>query len=194
MRKARRHVILPSFPSTSYRTGREIPHLECEIRSAPFMHKVQDRHRRCTCLRKAPTNVDVAARCRWKTFTEQRHHAPKIISATHYRDVTRRAASTTVTAGSRIVTVDDKAQRVGRSRIAKGRNRNRTAGKQLTANGDSRHAEEGDASQHMINAKRVSVIIEERFRSGRQVHGSEHQPNATGINPAEIDDFLNHRS
>src|SRR5271167_94050 len=109
MRKARRHVAFPRFPSARYRTRRKIPHLGCEIRSAALMHEVQDRHCRSARLGKAPANLDVTAQCRRKTFTEQRNHAAEIMSAAHCGDVSCRAAKATVTPGNRIVPVDREA-------------------------------------------------------------------------------------
>ena len=110
-------------------------------------------------------------------------------------DVSRGAAKTTVTSpGNRIIPVDRKAQCVGRARIVEGRNRNRTAGEKLTANRDGRHARERRASQHVLDSKHVPVVVEKRFCSGRQIHGAEHHPNATRIDPVKIDDFFNHRA
>ena len=194
MGKARRHVAFPSFPSARYRTRREIPHFGCEIGSAALVHKVQDRHCRVARFGKTTANLDVTAQGRRKTLTEQRDHAAEIMSAAHCGDVSCRAAKATVTPGNRIVPIDREAQRVGRARIVESRNRNRTAGEELTANRNGRQSRKRRASQHMIDAKHVPVVVEERFRSSRQVHGSEHHPNATRIDPVEIDDFTDHRA
>src|ERR1700741_4176860 len=103
MRKARRHVAFPRFPSACYRTRRKIPYLGCEIGSAALMHEVQDRHCRAARLGKTPANLDVTAQGRRKTLTEQRDHATEIMSAAHCGDVSCRAAKATVTPGNRII-------------------------------------------------------------------------------------------
>jgi hypothetical protein len=194
MRKARCHVTLPRFPSARYRTRRKIPHLGSEIRSAALMHEVQDSHRRAARLGKTPANLDVTAQGGRKTLTEQRDHAAEIMSAAHCGDVSCRAAKATVPSGNRIVPVDREAQRVGRARIVESRNRNRAAGEELTANRNGWQSRERRASQHVIDAKHVPVVVEQRFRSSRQIHGSEHHSNATRIDPVEIDYFADHRA
>ncbi len=194
MRKACRHITFPRFPSARHCTRRKIPHLGCEIRTAALVHQVQDGHCRIARLRKTPAYLDVAPRCRWKTLTEQRYHAAQIMNAPHCGDVSRRAAKPAVTAGNWVVPVDCKAQSVGGPRIVKSRNRNRTAGEELTANRNGRQAWERHTSKHMINAEHVAVVVEERFRSCCQVHGSEHHPDPARIDSVKIDHFADHRA
>jgi hypothetical protein len=59
----------------------------------------------------------------------------------------------------------------------------------LTANGDGRQTGERHTSKHVINAEHVAVIVEERLRAGRQIHGSEHHPDPAGIDAVEINYF-----
>ena len=194
MGKARRHVAFPGFPAAGHGTRRKIPHLGSEIRRAALMHEMQDRHCRSARLGKASANLDVTAQCSRKTLAEQRNHAAEIMSPAHCGDVSCRAAKATVTPGNRIVPVDREAQRVGRARIVESRNRNRAAGEELTANRNGRQSRERRTSKHVIDAKHVPVVVEERFRPSRQVHGSEHHPNTTRIDPVEIDYFADHRA
>jgi hypothetical protein len=121
MRKARRDVAFPCFPSPRYCTGRKIPHLDCEIGSAALMYEMQDRHCRGTRLGKASADLDVAAQCRREPFTQQRNHPAKIMCTAQRGDVSRGAAKTTVTSpGNGIKPVDCKAQCVGRARVVEG--------------------------------------------------------------------------
>jgi hypothetical protein len=166
MRKARLHIAFPRFPSARHRILRKIPHLGYEIRSAALMHEMQYRHCRIARLGKTPANLDVTAHCRGKTLAEQRNHAAEVMSAPHCGDVSRRAAKATVTPGNRIVPVNREAQRVCRARVVESRNRNRTTGEDLTSDHHSRQAGERRASQHVIDAEYMPVVIEERFRSG----------------------------
>jgi hypothetical protein len=109
MGEARCHVTFPRFPSARHSGRREILHFGWEIRTIPLVHEVQDRHRRIARFRKTTAYLDVAARSRRKTLTEQRYHAPEIMNTTHYSDVPRRAAKPPVTAGNRVVSIDRKA-------------------------------------------------------------------------------------